>query len=181
MTEQTIPQVEIPALVPDTDPVLYEPVVPFDFSNPPIDPVLLSHTLAQALIKHKGIGISANQLGLPYRVFAMATNPITVCFNPRIVDVGDEQIVLDEGCLSYPGVFIKIKRPKNIKVRFTLPNGETVTHTYSGMTSRIFQHEYDHQEGINFIDRAGPMAKKIAFKKLEKQKKLQKLRNQFTR
>lgn len=172
---------QIPALIPENDQLLSVKTELFDFSNPPIDPVELAHILAQALIKYKGVGISANQLGLPYRVFAMATNPITVCFNPRIVDVGSELISLDEGCLSYPGTFVKIYRPKNIKSRYTLPNGETVTNTFTGMTARIFQHEYDHQEGKNFLDLAGPVARKLALKKLEKRKKLDKLRKQFVR
>jgi peptide deformylase len=172
---------QIPALVPDTDPALHTRTEEFDFQNPPIDPVEMAHILAQALIKYKGVGISANQLGLPYRVFAMATNPITVCFNPRLVDVGSEMVTLDEGCLSFPGAFVKIKRHKNIKARYTLPNGETVTNTFTGMTARIFQHEYDHQEGLNFLDLAGPVARKLALNKLEKRKKLDKLRKSFVR
>jgi peptide deformylase len=175
------PVLQIPALVPESDSILSHPTTVFDFANPPTDPVELSHLLAQALIKYKGVGISANQIGLPYRVFAMATNPITVCFNPKIVDVGNEEVMLDEGCLSFPGVFVKVKRPKNIKVRFTQPNGETVTHTFTGMTARIFQHEFDHQEGKNFLDLAGPMARNLALKKMAKRKKLESLRKQFVR
>jgi peptide deformylase len=177
----TPPEVVVPELVPENHPALSAQTELFDFANPPIDPVELAHILAQALIKHRGLGISANQLGLPYRAFAMATNPIQVCFNPRIVDAGNEVALLDEGCLSYPGIFVKIKRPKNIKVRYTQPNGETLTATFTGMTARIFQHELDHQDGKNFLDLAGPMAKKLALKRHEKQKKIQKLRKQFVR
>lgn len=172
---------QIPQLVSDADPVLHATTEEFDFQNPLIDPVELAHILAQALIKYKGVGISANQLGLPYRAFAMATNPITVCFNPRLVDVGQEMATLDEGCLSYPGAFVKISRPKNIKARYTLPNGETVTNTFTGMTARIYQHELDHQEGLVFLDLAKPVARKLALKKLEKRKKLDKLRQSFMR
>jgi peptide deformylase len=175
------PVLEIPPLVPDNHPALFEQTVIFDFANPPVDPVELAHTLAQAMIKYKGVGISANQLGLPYRAFAMATNPITVCFNPIIVNADSEIIALDEGCLTYPGAFVKIKRPSTIKVRYTQPNGETVTKVFTGMTARIFQHEFDHQEGKNFLDLAGPVARKLADKKIQKRKKLDSLRKQFVR
>jgi peptide deformylase len=175
------PEVIVPDLVPETHPALSAQTDVFDFANPPVDPVELAHILAQALIKYKGVGISANQLGLPYRAFAMATNPITVCINPRIVDIGNEEVLLEEGCLSYPGVFVKIKRPKTIKVRYTQPNGETETRVFSGMTARIYQHELDHQDGKNFLDLAGPMARKLALKKFAKHKKLEKLRKQFVR
>lgn len=166
-------------LVDERDPFLSQPVAQFDFANPPIDPVELAEILAETMIKHRGLGLSANQIGLPYRAFAMQTNPVLVCFNPRIVDSGDETLSMDEGCLSYPGLVVKITRPKNIKVRFTLPNGQTETHTFSGLTARIFQHEFDHMEGINFLDRAKPVAKDLAMRKYKKMKKVNALRNKF--
>ena len=126
----------------------------FDFTNPPVDPVELAHMLAQTMLKHNGLGLSAIQIGIPYRVFTMKTNPIMTCFNPKIIDIGEGDVLLEEGCLSYPNLFVKIKRPNNIRVRFTLPNGETVTEKYTGITSRIFQHELDHLDGIVYTRRA---------------------------
>ena len=124
----------------------------FDFTNPPVDPVELAHMLAQTMLKHNGLGLSAIQIGIPYRVFTMKTNPIMTCFNPKIIDIGEGDVLLEEGCLSYPNLFVKIKRPNNIRVRFTLPNGETVTEKYTGITSRIFQHELDHLDGKLMIE-----------------------------
>lgn len=141
-------------LIDCNDPLLKNEVGSFDFTNPPIDPIELAHALAQTMIQNNGLGLSANQIGLPFRAFAMVGSPIIVCFNPRIVDTSSEQVVLEEGCLSYPNLFVKIKRPKMIKVRYTEPNGNTVTKTFDGMTARIFQHELDHLNGIRYIDRA---------------------------
>lgn len=138
-------------LVKSDHPALATKLEPFDFSNPPINPVELATQLTETMLKHNGIGLSANQCGLPYRVFVIASNPVIACFNPRIIDQSENtQIVMDEGCLSYPNLFLKVKRPRMIKVRYTLPNGETVTEKFDGMTARIFLHEMDHMDGTNF-------------------------------
>ncbi len=141
-------------LVRSDHPILRQKMEPFDFTNPPTDPVQLARDLTETMIHNKGLGLSANQIGLPYRVFALSANPVYVCFNPRIVDETELNIVLmDEGCLSFPNLFLKIKRPRTIKVRFVLPNGETQTQKFDGMTARCFQHELDHLNGIVYTDR----------------------------
>ena len=81
----------------------------FDFENPPIDPEELARNLLDTMRHHKGIGLSANQVGLPYRVFVMEGEPAFACFNPKIVDVSNETVSLVEGCLSYPGVAVPVK------------------------------------------------------------------------
>jgi peptide deformylase len=134
--------------------VLKSPVPKFDFAIPPIDPVEFAHILAEHMLKYNGMGLAANQLGLPYRVFAIKASSIIVCYNPFIVDESADKIYLDEGCLSYPGLMIKVKRPKVIKLRYTEPNGNTVTKVFDGLTARIAQHEFDHLQGINFTKRA---------------------------
>lgn len=141
-------------LVPENDEMLKQELDAFDFTNPPVDPIELAKNLTETMLSKDGIGLAANQVGLPYRVFVVAANPVLAIFNPNIVDYSDEEIVMEEGCLSYPGYYIKIKRPKNIKIRFTMPNGEVVTRLFSGMTSRIIQHEYDHVEGVIYKTRA---------------------------
>lgn len=167
------------ALVSHDHPLLSTKLEDFDFANPPVDPVALSHQLAELMMRSRGVGLSANQAGLPHRVFVMASNPIVVCFNPRLVDVGEEQVILDEGCLSYPGLAVKVKRAKNIKVRYTQPNGEVVTQKFTGLTARIFQHELDHMNGENFINRAGPLAKQRAMDKWKKTQRLLKLKQKM--
>lgn len=130
------------------------------------NPEKIAVDLIVTMLKFNGMGISANQVGLPHRVFVMNTSPqMMVCFNPKIVDTSEEQVVLDEGCLSYPGLFVKIRRPKHVRVRFQTPNGEMTTQKYTGMTARVFQHEMDHMEGIDFLSRASEFHKEKALRK----------------
>ena len=130
---------------------LLEVCEPFDFAAPQLDPIELAQSLVRTMIDNRGLGLAANQVGVRLRVFAMFTQPENiVAFNPRIVDVGEEEVAMDEGCLSYPGMLMKIKRPKNIKVRFQLPNGETRTERFTGMTARVFLHELKHLDGEPF-------------------------------
>lgn len=154
-------------LVPSTDPILKQRIEQFDFSNPPTDPIQLAHDLAETMLANNGLGLSANQIGLPYRAFAIKAEKIIVCFNPRIVDYSEETIYLEEGCLSYPNLFIKVKRPQKIKIRYTEPNGNTLTKTFNGLTARVIQHEYDHLEGISHIQRANRIHIEQARKKMK--------------
>lgn len=152
--ESKTPPHEIFKLVPSTDPILFNPIAPFDFSNPPMDPIYLANSLIATMNHHNGMGLSANQCGLPYRVFVMRSEQDSVFFNPKIIDVSSDMINLDEGCLSYPFLFVKVKRPMMIKARFTDAFGSTTTKQFVGMTARCFLHEMDHLEGINFTQRA---------------------------
>lgn len=161
------------ALVKDTDPILSQVMPRFDFDNPVVDPIQLAYDLVESMRHHKGIGLSANQIGLPYRVFAMEAVPALVCFNPKLIDVSSEEILLEEGCLSFPGLGIKIKRPRHIKVRYAEPSGEIMTRKFTGMAARCFLHELDHMDGTKYIDRASFVQKEIA---LKRQKKLAKLK-----
>jgi peptide deformylase len=118
------------------------------------------------MYENNGIGLAANQVGVPYRIFAMRGSPQNfVCFNPRIVQAAAENIILEEGCLSFPGLIVKVKRPRHVRVRFQTPNGDTRTETFIGMTARIFQHEYDHLEGKLYFNRASRYHREIALKK----------------
>ena len=129
-------------LVKHDDPILTRVCENFDFSNPPFDPIEFAKDLVKHMYDWNGIGLAANQVGVPYRIFAMRGVPENfVCFNPRVVDSTSEQIALEEGCLSYPGLIVKVKRPKSIKVRFNMANGDTRTDTFTGMTARTFLHE----------------------------------------
>jgi peptide deformylase len=141
-------------LVPCDDPLLSTELEPFDFSNPPIDPIELTKVMFDMMSKHNGLGLSANQLGLPYRAFIMRGNPSIVCFNPKIVDASSVHSVMEEGCLTYPLLFVKIRRPSAIKVRYTNELGEVKTEKFTGITARCFQHELDHLNGINYLERA---------------------------
>ena len=166
-------------LVPDDHPLLSQTLPNYEFPAD-VDTVMVANKLAELMFKYNGIGLSANQVGLPYRIFVMRTAPnLTVCVNPRLVDVSQDVALLEEGCLSYPGLHVKIKRAAHIKVRYQTVTGETVTEKFTGLTARVFQHELDHMNGVNFMDRAGTMAKEIAMRKWGKLKKLNKLKRKF--
>lgn len=152
-------------LVSSNDPILKEEAEDFDFQNPPVNPVELYQKLSSTMVREGGLGLSANQCGLPYRAFVMTGENITGVFNPKIVDQSNETIVLDEGCLSYPNLFIRIKRPRKIKVRYQTPIGEVVTEVYDGITARIFQHELDHLDGIIHIWRANAYHREQALRR----------------
>lgn len=158
--------------------VLREPLDKFDFANPPTDPIELAQDLVGHMRHFGGIGLSANQLGLPYRVFCMEGEPAMVCFNPVITTTAGEDIMLDEGCLTYPGFYLKKIRPSVIRVRFTDPFGDTSVQKFTGMTARCFQHEMEHMEGDNFMMgvsefklRRAKEAQDKLYKKLKKQQK----------
>ena len=117
----------------------------------------LSRILIDNMIHHNGIGISANQIGIWERAFAMVrdleNNEVIVCFNPRIVKSYSEEVEMEEGCLSYPELFLKIKRPDKIVVKYEDEDKKTHKMKLQGLASRVFQHEYDHMEGIDFTQR----------------------------
>jgi len=145
-------------LVDTNESILKKSTEAFDFKNPQIDPKQLAEQLAETMILNNGIGLAAPQVGIPLSVFVVGdpTNKESTIamFNPKIVDTFGEMVYYDEGCLSYPGLYIKIKRPAGVKIRFTDMYGEVATLKYSGMTARAIQHEYDHLEGILYTKRA---------------------------
>jgi peptide deformylase len=156
-------------LVDRNDPILTKQCDVFDFSNPPFDPIEFSQELVKFMYDRNGVGVAANQLGVPYRIFAMRAAPENfVCFNPKIVQPSEAQVVLEEGCLTFPGLYVKIKRPQHIRVRFQTPNGDTLTKQFTGMTARIFQHEIDHLDGIVFYNKANRVHRDKALEKWRK-------------
>jgi len=166
-------------LVPANDPLLNTKLELFDFYNPPVDPVELGEELLGHMRHFGGIGLSANQLGLPYRVFVMEGSPGFVCFNPRITAKVDEVVKLDEGCLSYPGLYVKKERPAQIRVAYIDQYGVSQVKKFSGISARIFQHEFEHMEGDNFLEGIGPMALRMA--KERQQKLIKKVQRQARR
>lgn len=160
-------------LVKPNNPILTTTCQQFNFQEPPFDPVEFSRELVKHMYEWNGLGLAANQVGVPYRIFAMRGHPENfVCFNPRIVLPSTQEVELEEGCLTYPGLIVKIKRAQHVKVRFQLPNTEMVTRTFTGMTARIFQHEMEHVEGLIFYNKASRIHRDRALEKWRKGKKV---------
>ena len=106
---------------------------------------------------YNGIGLSANQIGIWERAFVMISdmeNQETItCFNPKILKESKDQTVMEEGCLSYPDLYLKISRPSSVVVKYEDEGKKIHKIKLDGMIARIFQHEYDHMEGIDFTQR----------------------------
>lgn len=156
-------------LVDKNDPVLLNPCKPFDFLMPPFEINDFARELVSFMYEKNGIGLAANQVGVPYRIFSMRAAPENfVCVNPKIVMFSNEKIVLEEGCLTYPNLLVKVKRSQHIRVRFETPNGDVLTKKFTGLSARIFQHEMDHLDGMIFYNRANKFHKDQSLRKWKK-------------
>jgi len=153
-------------LVKEDDPFLREKPERFDFENPQVDPEKLVEQLFANMIHYDGIGLSANQIGIPITAFAMnmGKNGMVV-FNPEILEWSDETTYIKEGCLSYPGLYIAVERSHSIAAKFQLYDGEEQGASFSEMSARIFQHESEHMDGDIFIDNVSKFRLKSAMKK----------------
>lgn len=145
-------------LLKPNDPLLRTKSEEFDFASPIMPAMELYQLLRDEMCGLKTLGLSAPQLGIMTRVFVFG-NPdepdsIMPVFNPRIVNQGDETIIYEEQCSSFPGLFVKVKRPSTIRLRYSSVTGEVETNNFQGMTARIALHEIDHLDGIVFTDRA---------------------------
>lgn len=144
---------------------------PFVFDGE-IDAELFSNILIDRMLELKGVGLSANQVGISKRVFVMGNEEMqTAIFNPEIIEYSGDTLTLDEGCLSFPGVYVKVSRPAKIKARFQNVKGDLVEQEFQGLTARIFQHEYDHMLGKTMQDRVSKLKWDLATKRVVKRTK----------
>lgn len=116
-----------------------------------------------------GIGLSAIQLGIAKSIFVLSINgERQTVINPCILETSDEFSYENEGCLSIPQVWTRVRRPETIKVEFFNEKGEKQTKEYKGIWSRAFQHEYDHLCGLTFFDRINKYQAQTVLKKYKK-------------
>lgn len=157
------------------DPILLERMPDFDFENPVMDPKELEREMIATMFANNGIGLAANQVGIKTRVFTMGSKDnflnAKAFFNPKIVANTDTIEDLEEGCLSFPGVFVNIKRPTAIKVEYQNSKGETETAEFTGYDCKVFLHEFDHLEGITFQNRVSTLKWAMAIKKSKSSKR----------
>jgi peptide deformylase len=157
-------------LVEENHPLLSEKLQDFDFENPPYNPNEFASALVETCKKHRGFGLSANQCGFKFKVFVMGDpeGEYVAFFNPKILDKSLEEVHMSEGCLSFPQLFLNITRPESIIVEYQDFTGEKKTARFSGLSARVFLHEYDHMNGITFTKRAKPLALQTGIKKRKK-------------
>lgn len=155
-------------LVSHKDPILRTPTLPFDFANPPMDPVQLYNDLAETMLHHNGLGLAANQIGVPYAVFVIRSDPVLGFFNPRMVDLSGDLVALDEGCLTYPGVIVPVARYRQARMRFQQADGSIRTEVFRDITAKVVQHEFGHLKGEVFANDVPAMELALAIKKAKK-------------
>lgn len=140
------------------------------------DPELLEKEMCDFMIKNNGLGLAANQIGLTKRVFVMGSyrtpnypEPFAL-FNPRIIESSKELVLDQEGCLSYPGLYLNIKRPAWVVGEYQNSKGDIVEAKFDGYLAKCFQHELDHLNGVCFVDIVSPLKLKLAMNRLRKNK-----------
>ena len=168
-------------LIPPTDPRVQSAIAPFNDDMLKDEDVKnrqeLSDAMFETMKKYGGIGLSANQVGLPFNMFVVGDHPEIekglkmTCFNPMIVSSSVEEETMKEGCLTFPFVFLNITRPRKVVVKYEDENGDLKEGSLDGMISRVFQHEYDHMLGKTFVDGISKMKLDMAYKKAEKMMK----------
>ena len=166
-------------LIPPTDPRVQSAIAPFNDDMLKDEDVKnrqeLSDAMFETMKKYGGIGLSANQVGLPFNMFVLGDHPEVekglkmTCFNPIIISSSVEEETMKEGCLTFPFVFLNITRPRKVVVKYEDENGDLKEGSLDGMMSRIFQHEYDHILGKNFTEYASKLKLDRAYKRAEKQ------------
>ena len=178
-------------LIPPTDPRVLSAVAPWT------DDLLKEHNfkdkkevadlMFKTMLRYGGIGLSANQVGLPFNMFVIGdhmqvSNGLKMtCFNPMIISTSMETVLMKEGCLTYPFLFLMLARPRKVVVKYTDEKGDLKEGNLTGQISRIFQHEYDHMIGRVFTELASKMKLEMAEKKAKKSFKVWERRTKLTK
>jgi len=145
---------------------------------PPVDPGVNLEALGKDMFllmwSNGGIGLAAPQVGMAVRMFVMGPQqgPNYVCINPEIVDVSSDEENATEGCLSFPALWLNIKRPKWVHARYTTISGEIVEQRFDGLLARCYIHELEHLDGITFTKYSSTLGLKLA--RARQQKSLRK-------
>lgn len=157
------------------DPKLRETSLPVTAFGEDLAPLLADMT--ETMLDSEGAGLAAIQVGVPLRLFIVDGHvaggaeeaPPLVFANPEIIEVSDEAQTGDEGCLSFPGVFVPVKRGLRAKIRAQNAAGETFEMEGAEIVARAFQHETDHLNGRLLIDMVGPVKREIIKRKMRKE------------
>jgi peptide deformylase len=115
----------------------------------------IANQMLEILKKDKGVGLAGPQIGLMKRIFVVHIegDEQRIFINPSILETSHETAKYEEGCLSVPGVYANVIRSESIKMQAWNEKGRPFTIETSGLLARVIQHEYDHLDGILFIDR----------------------------
>jgi peptide deformylase len=129
----------------------------------------LSKDMFMLMWSNGGIGLAAPQVGIAVRMFIMGPQegPHYVCINPEVIEIGPD-VQGQEGCLTYPGLWLNIKRPEWVHARYSTLNGEVVEQKFEGLLARCYLHELDHLNGTVFTTKVKPLSLQLAEKRRKK-------------
>jgi len=165
------------------DPVLRKVSMPIDADYPNLDKLIAN--MKETMYNASGVGLAAPQIGKAIRLFLIDASPFAedkdiseedravlksfnrVFINAKIVEEEGEEWVFNEGCLSIPDVREDVFRQPKITIEYQDEDFKKHTENLEGLAARVFQHEYDHIEGILFTDKLSTLKKRIIKKKLE--------------
>ncbi len=150
-------------LIKAPDEFLEKKVKDFDFNT--MDAEKISNEMFDIMKKYEGVGLAANQVGLDAQIFIMGEDKPMTIINPMITEVSTNKVEMMEGCLSFPGLFMKVKRPDIIGVKYLDTQQKECIIKLEGFHARVFLHEYDHLQGITFDQRVSKMRLEMAKKK----------------
>lgn len=153
-------------LLSEKDPFLREEPETFDFESPQVNAEDLEKQLIENMIYYRGVGLSANQIGIPVKAFALLVDdkPMVV-FNPKILDFSDDSVYIREGCLSFPGLYFAVERAKGVTTYYQNKEGKEYSGNFTDLSARVFQHEMEHMGGELFIDNVSNFILNSAMKK----------------
>lgn len=137
----------------------------------------LADDMFETMHNAEGVGLAAPQIGLTSRIFVVDLSPLgdeepllkdfrKAFVNPHIIEKGGEKVLMDEGCLSIPGLREDVLRLSTIRIKYFDINWKEYDEVYTGFTARVLQHEYDHLDGIMFVDYCSPLKKRLLKGKL---------------
>ena len=171
-------EIQILPLYDDTHAMLSQKIPEFTGNLPGGSMTVLAKRLKMTMKLYNGVGLSANQCGVFERIFVMRhEDKVMTCINPRIIDESEETQIIKEGCLSFPGMFVNLKRSKWIHAQWTDEDGSQYEGRLEGIPAVIFQHELDHLNGVKMTDTLGPLALRMA--KEKQMKFIKKIKRQY--
>jgi peptide deformylase len=156
-------------LILETDPILTQEAEHWDFKNH-VNAAVIEREMLDLMKASNAIGLAGNQVGLLRKVFVMRTADGREfgCFNPWIMFGDNDKIDGEEGCLSFPNLWLKVARHNKITASYLDNTGKPCIIELEGIDARCFQHELDHLNGVTFTEYVSDLKLKMARKKQRK-------------
>lgn len=140
---------------------------------------LLTQDMAETMYAFKGVGLAAPQIGILQRIVVMDTQDgenLRILINPEVVSAAKDSHLIEEGCLSFPGILEKVSRHMWVRIKAQDVKGNEVMTDLSGLDAQCVQHEIEHLDGIVLVDNLGRAKRRWITKDLRKRKKRKNLR-----